>query len=259
MERKSKVRRILWPDRPAKFLNTQKTAMKGLFKILQEADDAEDLHDMRVAIRRTRALLGFVESDLKAPKFHRLSTMLKKCGCVLGAQRQLDVALKDAKHYGLKTSGLAGARKKAREEVARMLTNLRWTKLEGELGKFSESIVKINRSSTQKTASALLGRLKKIERFLPEKSSPDFHKFRIFVKKIRYTLEAVGRPLGKIKSLHSLLGKIHDLSVLQQLVPCTKEVEKDAVSLYNRAVCVVKPALRHASKELAAAAIESRF
>ena len=76
------------------------------------------------------------------------------------------------------------------------------------------------------------------------------HELRVTLKKIRYALEAMGRPATPIKYLQDILGEVHDLETLLKLTGKNKKIKKEQQALSDEALLLMKPALRFALEHL---------
>ena len=237
------------------FLIEQKGLLRKLIKQTRPKPATEGVHDLRVAIRRLRVAVWLAKHDTDMPRFRNLSKTLLNLGEILGSLRQLDVAVNDAKSYRLPVSSLKARRKKARADVARTLTLTLGNLLEKELKRLIRFLRKRGDVRMRKAVSELLERAGAFRGRVPG-AKEEFHQFRIFIKKVRYTIEIFGYPPGQIKTLHDLLGKAHDLEILQQLAG-----ENDAVKLDEAKYCglvakIAKPVMRFARERLADIAIK---
>jgi CHAD domain-containing protein len=236
------------------FVTEQK---EGLCKLMKKTGSkktsAEHVHDIRVAVRRLRVALWLAKRESETPRFRSLSGALRDTGKVLGKLRQLDVAIGDAKSYLLPVSDLKVRQKKVRHEVARALTPQLGDFLEKELGRFLSHLRRQGGTKGRKGASELHD-LAHAQRGRVPVAKEEFHQFRIFIKKVRYAIEAFGYPPGPVKVLHDRLGKAHDLEVLQQLVGKNNAIKRDEDRYLRRAAKLAKPVLRFACERLVAAA-----
>jgi CHAD domain-containing protein len=190
--------------------------------------DTESLHDMRVAVRRLRALLR-VGKGLTGTDTAELEVRLKHLGRVLGDVRDLDVLLErlegeaaalggeDAKRARLLLMGLRNERSRRRR---RLLTELRSEKyltlledtagaIEGlEPGGAETSLEELTRRAFQKVREAV--------RKLPEAPTDDqLHAVRKKGKRARYAGELAGRRkfVKRAKELQDVLGEHQDAVV----------------------------------------------
>ncbi len=227
--------------------------MRKLIKKTKARRTADRIHDLRVAIRRLRVALWLAGHDKEFPRFGALSKSLRNLGKVLGGLRQLDVAIADAKFYRLPAGDLKARRKEARKAADFALAAKPVDVLGKELGRLVRLLNERDGVGAVKGASKLLERVETLKGPEPGEKT-EFHLFRIFMKKVRYTIEAFGLQPGRVKTLHDLLGKAHDLEVLQQFVGKNGAVRKDEALYQKRAAKIAGPAVRYARGRLAAAA-----
>lgn len=238
------------------FLIKQAELLRELIKQTSSKPTVRGVHDLRVTIRRLRVSVWIARRDEEMPRFRNLSEALRNLGGCLGRLRQLDVAIGDAKFYRLSVSGLKVRRKKARHAVARALTPKLNDLLEKKLDRLIRLLYKRGGVKVRKAASDLLERAGALRGRVPV-AKEEFHQFRIFVKKVRYAIEALGYPPGPIKTLHDRLGKARDLEALQQLVGKNDAIKRDEAKYCGLAAKIAKPVMRFACECLQAAALET--
>lgn len=228
--------------------------MRKLIKKTKAKPATGRVHDLRVCVRRLRTALWLAGHDKKIPRLGALSGSLRNLGKILGGLRQLDVAIADAKFYRLPVGDLKVRRKEARKEADAALAPKLGAALYKKLGRLVR-VLNERGGGPLKGASKLLGRVKTLKGPSPAPGAKgEFHLFRIFMKKVRYTIEAFGLKPGPIKTLHDQLGKAHDLEVLQRLVGKNGAVLKDEILFRKRAAKIAGPAVRLARGRLAAIA-----
>jgi CHAD domain-containing protein len=225
-------------QRPAKpFTALRSLLYEQLGEILRHdpgtrlGSDPESLHDMRVAVRRSRALLR-AERVLVANDTTQLAVELKWLGKVLGAVRDLDVLLErlrseaadlggtDAKAAMRLLRNLSRERKRARSALLRALQSERYLELldrfETELDELQPTDGKI---SLDAIAHRELKRLRKAVGALPEEPlGEQLHDLRKRGKRARYASElARHRSVAKrAKKLQDVLGEHQDSTVAEE-------------------------------------------
>jgi CHAD domain-containing protein len=80
----------------------------------RSGEDIEDVHDMRVAIRRMRSNFRFLEPYFKSSAIQPYARRLKKVSRALGKVRDLDLIIHDLKRY---QEGLAAQKRDALQQV----------------------------------------------------------------------------------------------------------------------------------------------
>jgi CHAD domain-containing protein/adenylate cyclase class IV len=192
--------------------------------------DPESLHDMRVAVRRSRALLR-AGRELVADDTQTLSAELQWLGEVLGAVRDLDVLLErlrtegaalggsDAKAAVRLLRGLSRERKRARDALLRALGDARYLEL---LDRFETTLDELAPAGADVTLDALARReLKKVRKAveaLPaEPRDEELHDLRKLGKRARYAAElARNRDVAqRSKELQDVLGVHQDSTVAE--------------------------------------------
>jgi CHAD domain-containing protein len=192
--------------------------------------DPESLHDMRVAVRRSRALLragrALVASDTQL-----LGSELKWLGEMLGAVRDLDVLLARLRAEAAALGGadekaalrllrtLTRERKRARGALLRALGGRRYLQL---LSRFETDLDELESTGAKVTLDALAGRdlkrLRKAVGALPEEPLDEqLHDLRKLGKRARYASELAGnRSVARCaKELQDVLGEHQDATVAE--------------------------------------------
>lgn len=192
--------------------------------------DPESLHDMRVAVRRSRALLRAGRS-LIATDTDVLAAELKWLGEVLSAVRDLDVLLArlraeaaelggdDEKAAGRLLRNLTRERTRARTALLRALDNDRYL---GLLDLFDAELNELAPSGADITLTAIarheLKQLRKAVEALPESPRDEqLHDLRKLGKRARYAAElARNRDVAlRAKQLQDVLGEHQDATIAE--------------------------------------------
>lgn len=208
----------------------------------------EFVHQLRVAIRRTRTslwLLRYSSADIHVKKLDRELRLLAKA---LGKVRELDVAILDAKQYDVHSSQLRAQLKTAQKKLRKLLKKEQRDRLEQQLA-IAVNATRVKNSILLKKARYKLSERLRKELSLNLKKQKSFHQIRIVLKKSRYALEAMGKPVDHMKQLQDILGKAHDLELLQELTRKNNRVNKEQRSLNEKAIHLVKPVLRFALRQ----------
>ena len=181
-------------------------------------EDTEELHGMRVATRRLRAVLGIFEPALPV-RASRFRADLGWLGQVLGAVRDLDVGIgqlrggADGGIGGEEVGALAALidllesrRGDARARLLEALDSRRYDRLvDGFAAFLTHGPLRRSAASTAPAAGTVPGiaieryrKVRKQGRRLDASSEPgEFHVLRIRCKGLRYALEAVAELYGK--------------------------------------------------------------
>jgi CHAD domain-containing protein len=219
-------------DRVLAMLRTQLEAIRAHDPGTRVGEDPEELHQMRVATRRLRAILRAAGSMFVQKPIEALREELAWLGTALGAQRDLDVmedhlrsqvATLDPQDRGAGQRllrALGKARLRAREELLAALDNARYFAL---LDRTEETIaeppVADPALALVDIAAAAFKKLRKTVKGLPETpTDAELHAVRIKAKRARYAAELVvadvGRPaerfVDRVKELQDILGDHQD-------------------------------------------------
>jgi triphosphatase len=203
-------------------------------------NDPEEVHDMRVATRRIRALLRIFPEALHHDEAALFRGEFGWIGDALGAARDLDVQIGQRSawedsvgttaHLAPLIAVLDRRRSEARAELTKALDSDRYEHL---VSTFAVALDGRRSPNPDATAPALevvppvLARFWKRVRtsgreLQPDSSSADFHRVRIRAKRLRYATEAAtelyGRPatsmIRKLAGIQDVLGAHQDLQVL---------------------------------------------
>jgi CHAD domain-containing protein len=193
--------------------------------------DPESLHDMRVGVRRMRALLR-AGKKLVATDTAELDERLKQLGRVLGEVRDLDVLLArleteaselpgEGAHHG--RSLLAAMRTERSSARARLLGALRSDQYLALLEDTARAIETLEPSGADTTLDKLadkaFARLDRAVHMLPDDPTDDeLHRVRKVGKRARYAAELAGRNefVRQAKKLQDVLGEQQDAVVAAQ-------------------------------------------
>jgi CHAD domain-containing protein len=204
---------------------------------LRRGGDADDVHDFRVATRRSRAVIRATK-PLLGDSLSALNDELKWLAGVLGPVRDLDVLIErlramaenlgdDSEGANAIVASLVAERRQRYGELRRALDDERYLEL---LDSFAETIARFPEvdapDGLRPLAAKPLRKLRKAARKLgDEPSDEELHKLRIRGKRARYAVELVadgGKPvkryLKKLKELQDVLGEHQDAVVAEQKV-----------------------------------------
>jgi CHAD domain-containing protein len=208
--------------------------------------DAEFLHDLRVASRRTRSALAQLKGVLAPDMCKSFADEFKWLGTVTGPLRDLDVYLIEMVTYremlGDAAKNLSGLerlilqeRRKALRRVRTGLRSDRFRRLTGDWREFLEEFV-TEGSELPRAAIPVIelagGRIlkaykrivKRGERLGDDPPAEELHRLRIDAKKLRYLLEfftslydsaTISRLVKELKQLQDILGGFNDMEVQQ--------------------------------------------
>jgi len=211
--------------------------------------DTEFLHDFRVALRRTRSLLGSMKKVMLPADIAHFQQGFKKIGTFTGPVRDLDVYLLGKNAYqsmlpGGLQEGLAVffhglARQRARE-LQRLRKALHSSYFQDFMTQWQEyvdntllpSALAAGQEPCKEVAiKAIKKRLRSIlrsgELIGPQSPDTELHSLRIQAKKLRYLLEfyrslfpvtEMDILLKSLKRLQDNLGSFNDLSVQQKML-----------------------------------------
>jgi CHAD domain-containing protein len=190
--------------------------------------DPESLHDMRVGVRRLRALLR-AGRELVAGDTVELDEQLKELGRILGEVRDLDVLLARLDAEAAELGGedtkraaslLAALRTERSGSRSRLLGALRSDEYLALLDDAARTIDELEPSGSAATLDELTdkaaAKLRKAVRKLPEEpANEELHAVRKKGKRARYAGELAGRErlVKRAKKLQDVLGEHQDAVV----------------------------------------------
>jgi CHAD domain-containing protein len=193
------------------FLRRQLLEIERHDPAVRVGSDPEDLHQLRVAVRRLRAALREARSLLGEDQGHALRIELNWLGGQLGPARDLDVLLErlrreveeldgpDAVPAGKIITALEADRQQAQQEVLAALGSSRYAEVLAALQRLVEappvatSDVSLNEVARKEFRK--LGRRMKALGATP--SNDALHRARIQAKRLRYATELAAQVLGK--------------------------------------------------------------
>ncbi len=199
-------------------------------------EDAEALHQLRVATRRSRALLRAARG-LVAPEWAEpLRAELAWIGGLLGPVRDLDVLLEhldaestrldgdDARAFRRLRSRLAAERETSRKALLDAMDGARYLQLLDALERADAAPAFESSASLPEIAADAFARLRKVVKALPKRPSDDqLHRVRIATKRARYAAElaepALKKPgarfVRRAKTLQDVIGEHQDACVAE--------------------------------------------
>lgn len=231
-------------------LEARLAAVLAQLATVQEDEDPEGVHDMRVASRRLRAALAAAEPFFERKPFRRASRRVRALARALGQVRDADVllaylrerymAVANDERVGIE--GLIDAidsdRAAARDDLGPVLDQ--WDENGTYVADFHRFALKAKsrrgkgkgrdlvRVVAARALDADLDWFEECAALLEDEGgdSEAFHTLRIAGKKLRYTIELFSPVLGadaeellsSLKSLQELLGELHDRDVLIDLL-----------------------------------------
>jgi len=246
-------------DRVVELLREQIDALRDAEPGVRVGRDPEEVHKMRTAVRRLRAVLGAVRDMFEPRWVAHLRKELDWLGETLGTRRDLDV-LYD--HLRTEVAPLRAGRVAARHMLERLdrqriragerardaVEGPRYARLLERLrGGADRPPVVDPDVSLPEVAARAFEKLKKAVEQLPDKpADAELHKVRIRVKRARYAAELAepmaGKPaqrfIKRAKKLQDALGEHQDAAVAEQRVRRLLRAEQKplAVALSRRLV-----------------------
>ncbi|MBL8896080.1 MAG: CHAD domain-containing protein [Planctomycetes bacterium] len=221
-------------------LREERAALRRTLPLALETGSPEDLHQTRIALRRTRALLSNFRPVLPAQTGERFAREFAWLHGASGRARDLDVlyqqiaALPDRAPRALES--VDAARRLAREELRTTVESPRaqrfFDRWDALLARSPERLSPLASAPLAPLISARLRsraqRLRRAIRALPATAGvAELHDLRIAAKKLRYVLESFGallrskpaeRLLRALRRVQEELGARNDAAVQEQLL-----------------------------------------
>ncbi len=212
--------------------------------------DVEFLHDFRVAVRRTRSLLGQVRQVLPARAVEHFSTEFSWLGRLTGPPRDMDVLVLALRQHPVDlpvddlaalTASLGDAQQQEHRRLVEALDSDRYRQLISDWQAFLQQptpseMVPVNavRPLVQvvaRRAWVLSRRILRIAASVDDGTVPErLHELRILAKKLRYLVDVTPsfyeaadreRILGGLKKLQRVLGDFNDAEIqAHRLLEC---------------------------------------
>jgi CHAD domain-containing protein len=219
----------------AKLASRLKKVSSTLRRAAKDPEDPENIHDLRVAIRRFTQALRVFQDLLDGARVRKMRRRLKKIMDLCGAVRNCDVALEVLRAARVPAAGAIYKRvRKTRSQLARDLSDLlsasRAAKIKGwrdwldAKAPAGQTIaLAARRALVPSTAQFFKARNAAAK---PEATDREMHKFRLTAKRLRYTLEIFGPVAGRqweqrieqIRGLQEHLGATNDCVVTRELI-----------------------------------------
>lgn len=186
---------------------------KHFFKPRARTFNVKDRHDLRVLIRKMEAILKLLKDYLPESHYKNIRKVLKRTMKKLGRYRDKDVLHENAKELNLKIS----VNFKKNIPLKNFISNEEIKILEKELSWIHKRLEEMTEIPLKRRTEELQDKLINWQK---QKSIADnkLHAFRIFMKRVRYSLEAYSLPVEDLKTLQNHLGRFHDMHVLQDYV-----------------------------------------
>jgi len=218
------------------------------------ANDIEDVHDMRVALRKIRSALLIFRDYLDSVRLTPLEKGVKKTLSILGPIRDLDVLLEKTDSY-LKSEAIdpkqmsafyeivSRDREKAHEEAVKYLNSKEYVSFKKEFKETLEIGVYLGNPSINRKGDIAPARIRDVLPSVLYKKAADvtayyewlegpflfvdkLHRLRIAAKNFRYTLDFFKDCLGdasvklikEFKELQDILGDFHDAVVAIEMI-----------------------------------------
>ena len=232
-------RTIVLAIRETNLLRSRLQKLLTLRTAYLQAPERETIHDLRVASRRSREVLDYIQPILPLKSYDRLMSLSRRVTRSLGRLRETEVNLdllsawhKDEKIAPVVAELLIFSQKHEFQRLNAKAQKRIQVREFSQIEKFLSSLHG-SRSILSTDSGVLERRNQEFLSFSWEGVMDDerLHDLRIRTKKFRYAVEIydrlhnrnLGRFTRKIRNLQEVLGQLHDLYVLAELVRLEKE------------------------------------
>ena len=237
-------------DHLTEYLETQSRDVHKLARKVSRRLDPKSIHQLRVAIRRTRTVFWILQQSSDDIHCKKLGRQLRRLGRSLGNVRELNVAISDAARFGIDSSCLIGPCKIAKAKLRKLCNRNQRNKLMRRLSELEKSARALNPELLSKAHDRLQAKLNR-QLKLRIRGQASLHQLRIIMKRARYSLESMGSSIEPMKPLQDVIGGAHDLEILQELIGKHPEIKMEQYLLNKKAIGLIKPALNFAIAQLA--------
>lgn len=222
------------------YLRAQLEAIERHDPAVRVGSDPEDVHKLRVAVRRSRAALREARALLGDEQGRTLRDELKWLGGRLGPARDLDVLIEhlrgevaeldgpDAVPAGKIVMQLESEREAAQGELLEALDSERYANVLAMLGQVVDapSVATSDVSLNQLTQREFRKLKRQVDALGPSASNDALHRARIGAKRLRYATELSAQLLGKkgdavvsaAKTFQDVVGTHQDAVVAEEYV-----------------------------------------
>jgi CHAD domain-containing protein len=237
------------PEAARKVLAYHFARLRAKEKRTRDGSNPEDLHDMRVAVRRMRAAWRVFDEAFKGSSTRKLRQRLRGLSDRLGVVRDLDVLIENLEAYraGLDEADRPGLdpllnlwrrqRESAHQQLVTELDSDRHAGLVADMKEFlgaganeaatvaSPTLPHRVRDRAPSQVWAAYEAVRAYDPVLPWADVETLHRLRIAGKWLRYDLEFFGEALGsdsarlmdRVVALQDFLGCLHDADVAAKL------------------------------------------
>lgn len=248
-----------------------------------QPDGIKGVHDMRVATRRLRSVLGDFERIIDVLPSKNLRKDLKKFSDALGAVRDEDVAIAALEHYSEKTEDKRihegidrliekrrDSRKKAFRDLTKTLSPESLKKLRSRLAVGIKAPPKQRKlfhpnNVSEAARETIIARANDLFEhgvviFEPNKNKA-LHKLRLDAKRLRYAIELFAACLGdavlpyaaEVAKLQGHLGEVHDCDLWIKTLAARLKDKEDNTDAHEAEAWLLSELVKKRSKEYRAA------
>ena len=208
-----------------------------------------NVHQLRVTLRRLFTVFWLAERASENISLTGLIEPFSHLSHDLGQLREIDVAIIDAKEFHLNPGPLKNKRKQLLKKI---LIDLKMNHRRELFGFLQQVHGQMSRNSELdiKPGNRVLGKKSKAWSHKGVQKGESLHQLRLFVKKTRFALEISKKSTKPVRKLQNVLGRGHDLRVLEELLGKNPKIRTQRKKFLNKARKLLKPSLKFARGEL---------
>jgi CHAD domain-containing protein len=222
-----------------KFARKRFTRLKELLVSFLEDQRPETLHEVRVEVKRLKAVLNFLQYAEPKFKAHKAFLPLRKIFREAGAIREQSVVVELLESCGLKESSIRELAPPTANTVHEFIE-----RIPKHVAHLPETLDIISRKSKKVSKKKLRAyhheQAKKIKRGLyPYLDKPQLHLIRKYMKELAYLEKLTGKEENKhtkfFQKAGELIGQWHDKQVVISMLQPERELYGDAISRLRKA------------------------
>ena len=222
---------------PVFFQKVHSKAMRLLEVYLNDPINEENIHEIRICIRRIEAAYFILPNSCKTKKSEMYVKQLKKFFSLSNKIRDYDIILKKLNElqYNQESKLMLMLMRNKLKQISKLI------KFAKNLSKLKEPKIKFSKKSSGKFEKKTLVLIKKFREYVPiviedELKVEELHSMRKTIKKIRYILELKEEEnnqesfkdiISHMKQLQKILGEIHDIDIFVSYLLRKESIVRD--------------------------------
>jgi CHAD domain-containing protein len=217
------IRAVSDSERVQEFVAEQHAALLRAADVVRTSEDPEGVHDLRVAVRRLRAILRALDGSVEPAWAERVRPELEQLGSAFGPLRDLDVFTAHLRDEAATLEdedqvALAGVFRELADDHAAART-VALAKLDAALPTIDESLAAPAFADDEIELDGVARKeVRRLRKSMRDESDEALHRDRIRAKRVRYVAEALGeqRVAKRAKALQDAAGEHQDSVVAEE-------------------------------------------